>query len=148
MLEGGLRGLWTWLLLLGKRLDTSHVRDAFRILTPTSVTWQVIYLQTVTDHWSIRCPGRIVTGQRMLLGVDLAGPLVRAYAAWRTLRDIYGWRTLVEVALRDAPLCLLRSYWLYILLLLIGCERANVSEDVHRMCILFGLRLLLLGIHL
>ena len=83
----------------------------------------------------------------MLLGVDLARPLVRAYAARRTLRDIYGWRALVKVALRDAPLCLLCSHCLNILLLLIGCERANVSEYVHRMRILLGLRLLL-GIHL
>jgi hypothetical protein len=145
-LEGGLRGLRTRLLMLGERLDNSHVRHAFRILTPTGVTRQVVSLHAVTEHRSIR---RVATGKRMLLGVDLAGALVRAYAARRSLRDIYGWRGLVEIALRDAPLRLLRGCRrLDKLLLLIGCQRSDVSEDVHGMRILFGLRLLLLGIHL
>ena len=77
-LEGGLRGLRTRLLMLGERLDNSHVRHAFRILTPTGVTRQVVSLHAVTEHRSIR---RVATGKRMLLGVDLAGALVRAYAA-------------------------------------------------------------------
>ena len=64
--------------MLGERLDNSHVRHAFRILTPTGVTRQVVSLQTVTEHRRIRS---IVASQRMLLGVDLAGALIRAYAA-------------------------------------------------------------------